>query len=456
MTSHSASRRAAGALALALACGPLAAERLADHVVLVSVDGLRPEFYRDESWPAPMMQQMRRQGVHAERVRGVFPSVTYPSHTTILTGALPARHGVFYNSPFEPGGVTGRWYWESAGIRVPTLWDAVRQAGLTAANVGWPVSVGAPVDWNLPEVWSIEPGVGTIERMRELSRPAGLWEELEREASGRLTSRNFLIDHLTRDDRAGDLAAYLLETYRPAFTTVHLIEADEFQHETGRSGDLVRRAVAAADRAISQMVEAAERAGILERTAFLVAGDHGHVERQIEIRPNVWLVEAGLMAAVPDRGAWRATFHTSGAAAFLHLADPGDQAAAAAARAVVEARPRGERKLFQLLDRAALDRLAAAPEAAFALVANPGADFQAAPEGPALRPASGATHGHLFEFPEIYTGFVGWGAGLRAGRGVHEIGLEDLAPLVARLLDLELEAPDGVVPLGLLADDPAF
>ncbi len=438
--------------ALALASAPALGERAADYVVLVSVDGLRPEFYLDERWPAPMMQQMRRQGVWAERARGVFPSVTYPSHTTILTGALPSAHGVFYNSPFESGGQTGRWYWETAAIRVPTLWDAVRAAGLRSANLGWPVSVGAPVDWNLPEVWSIEEGVESLDVMRGLSRPPGLWQEIEREATGRLKPTNFEIDHLTRDDRAGDIAAYLLETYRPNLLTVHLIETDHFQHEEGRSGDLVRRAVAAADRAISQMVEAAERAGILDRTAFIVTGDHGHVERQVQLRPNVWLADAGLMDRAPDRGAWRATFHTAGAAAFLHLASPANEDAAAAARAAVEAQAAGVRRLFRILDRAELDELGAAPEARFALAARPGASFGASAEGPALRPASGATHGHLFEFPEIYTGFVGWGAGLRRGRGIHEIGLEDIAPLVADLLALEFDSASGVLQLGLRSE----
>ena len=109
-----------------------------EHVVLVSIDGLRPEFYLDPSWPAPMLQQMVAEGAHADAVRGVFPSVTYPSHTTLVTGALPAHHGVYYNSPFEPGGQTGRWYWEASAIRADTLWRAVHRAGGRSAAVGWP------------------------------------------------------------------------------------------------------------------------------------------------------------------------------------------------------------------------------------------------------------------------------------------------------------------------------
>ncbi len=131
---------------------PSSSQRLAEHVVLLSIDGLRPEMVLDASWAAPLLQQMAREGAHAGKVYGVFPSVTYPTHTTIVTGALPARHGIYYNSPFEPGGETGRWYWEASSIRVPTLWTAARAAGLTTAAVSWPVTVGADLDWNVAEI----------------------------------------------------------------------------------------------------------------------------------------------------------------------------------------------------------------------------------------------------------------------------------------------------------------
>ena len=85
---------------------PIVAEPAAQHVVIISVDGFRPDFYRDASWPAPTIQSMAEEGAHAERVRSVFPSVTYPSHTTIMTGVLPARHGIYYNRPFEKDGQT--------------------------------------------------------------------------------------------------------------------------------------------------------------------------------------------------------------------------------------------------------------------------------------------------------------------------------------------------------------
>ena len=195
-------------LILVLACSGAQNQDHPDHVVLISIDGFRPEFYLDTSWPAPTIQQMAREGVHATAVRGVFPSETYPSHTTIVTGAFPSRHGIHYNTPFEPEGQSGRYHWYASAIRVPTLWDAVQQAGLKSASIGWPVSVDAPLDWNIPEIWSVEQDVDLMTTIRSATRPAELFPEIEREATGILTASDFA-DRLIREDRTGVIAGYL-------------------------------------------------------------------------------------------------------------------------------------------------------------------------------------------------------------------------------------------------------
>lgn len=437
-----------------IVCWALAASSLraqaADHVVLISVDGLRPEFYRDAGWPAPTMQWLAAGGASADGVRGVYPTVTYPSHTTIVTGALPARHGIHYNEPFEPDGATGVWFWDEERIAVPTLWDAVRAAGGTTAAVTWPVTVGAPIDFNVPEVWKVDGSMDSVAAIRAATRPAGLLEEIEREATGRLTTDNFTIDHMTRDDRAGAAAAWLFERHRPTLLAVHLISTDHFQHEDGRDSPRVRRAVGAADRAIGQIYEAVERSGLLERTAIIVTGDHGFVDIHSELRPNVWLAKAGLTAEPRAGSGWRAAFHCASASAFLHLREGTDRSVVAEVRRALDGQPRGERRLFRIVERAELDRLGAAPDAALALALVPGVKCGPASEGPVLAPATGGTHGYHPLLPQIQTGFVGWGAGLRPGARAPSLPMENIAGIIARLLALDFTAPDGGVPEGLL------
>ena len=126
-------------------------------VVLISIDGLRPDYVLEaerRGVRAPNLRRLVAEGVSAERVRGVVPTVTYPSHTTMITGVSPAKHGIFTNNTFDPFWTNfDGWYWYAEDIRVPTLWDAAMGAGLVTANVHWPVSVGAKVTYNLPQIW---------------------------------------------------------------------------------------------------------------------------------------------------------------------------------------------------------------------------------------------------------------------------------------------------------------
>ena len=428
----------------------------AEHVVLISVDGLRPEFYLEERWPAPMIRRMAREGAHAERVRGVTPTVTYPSHTTLVTGALPARHGITHNRPFEAGGPSGAWNVESERIRVPTLWDAVAEQGGTSAGVSWPVSVGARIDWNIPEFWSVSGTEGALTgaaahtaALRSRVTPAGLLEEIEARTLGAFPpfywGRN-----RSREDAVGAMAGHLIETYRPTLLVVHLNQTDYHQHAFGREHPEVELAVAAVDRAIARMAEAAERAGILDRTAFVISGDHGFVDVDTRLSPNVWLVEAGLHGPGPGRGEWRAAFHPAGGSAFLRLRDPGDEAAVAEVRRVLSQLPADTRSLFRVVEREELAALGADPESPLALAAVPGVTIDGETSGPARGPATGGSHGYFPDVPEVATGFIAWGAGVAAGRTVPVMSLQDVAPVVAALLGLEFSPPDGVLRPGIL------
>ena len=248
------------------------------------------------------------------------------------------------------------------------------------------------------------------------------------------------------------MSAYVLETHTPALLALHLITTDSAQHAHGRESDRARRAVAAADRAIGAIRDAAERGGILDRTAFVIVGDHGFVDLHTQLMPNVWLAEAGLHGTEPDRGEWRATFLPSGGATFLHLRDDADTAALDAVRGILSDLPETVRRLFRILERDELDQAGAAPEARLALAGALGVSFGSDAAGVAIRPTDGGAHGFFpTDFPEILTGFVGWGAGFETGRTVHRMGLTDIADLIAMLLDIEFESPDGAPPLGVLA-----
>ena len=165
-----------GALALA------ASSAHAGPVMLISIDGLRPgDVLRAEErgLRIPNLRKFLTEGAHASAVIGVLPTVTYPSHTTLLTGVSAARHGIVSNTTFDPLNINqGGWYWYAEDIKVPTLWDAASKKGLTVGNVHWPVSVGAKsITWNLPQLWRT--GHPDDEKLNRALATPGLLAELE-------------------------------------------------------------------------------------------------------------------------------------------------------------------------------------------------------------------------------------------------------------------------------------
>lgn len=421
-------------------------KRRAEHVVLISVDGLLPAYYLDEQWPAPAIQQLHRQGAHAVAVRSVFPALTYPGHTTLVTGALPARHGICNNRELVPV-ADPPWLKESSLLRVPALWDAVRASGGTTASVLWPLTKGAPIDWNLPEIWPGGDG-NLVEALRGNDRPHGLLEELERDATGRLTPENFNNKWIVHDLRVALIAEYLFERYRPTLLLVHTQASNQVPQEPDWRNPRRARSVAGSDQVVSMILEVIERTKTWDKTAVIVTGDHGNVEVHTQIRANVWLVDAGLRPPKLENHDWQATLFALGGSAFLRVREPG---AEEKVRRVLEAQPAAVRQLFRIVERDELDALGADPEAPFALAAMPGYVIDDRAEGPALQPNPGMSHGHHPELPDMHTGFVARGAGIRAGAVVPLLSLTSIAPLVAELLGLDFKAPDGVLVPGLLA-----
>src|SRR6202035_788380 len=191
-------------------------------LLMISIDGLRPDYVTGAEAHGAKVPNLRRfltEGTFADGVQGVIPTVTYPSHTTLVTGVWPAKHGILANTVFDPLQKNREgWYWYAEAIRVPTLWDAAVQAGLTTASVQWPVTVGAHITWNIPEFWR----AGTEEDaklLRAVSTPGLL-------AEGKAAVGEYRggIDATPESDEVrGKYAVWILEKKRPGLLTLHLL-----------------------------------------------------------------------------------------------------------------------------------------------------------------------------------------------------------------------------------------
>ena len=303
----------ASAVCLALlttGCGPTGESPPADHVVLISIDGLLPEYIRDPGaygLELPAISRLRVAGSHADAVIGQYPSDTYPSHASIVTGVTPALHGIDANRILGPDGDQSTWFRETSHFRSPPIWRVAKEYGLTTAAVIWPVTLGADIDYLLPETGPPPPGRPWPSHLPTVSSQ-GLAEFVFTKMGIGL---NTPITPQLVDAFATEAAAHIIATHKPSLLLVHLFATDSAQHVGGRHSVESLDAFRAVDEHIERIVTAVHDAGIGERTTVVITGDHGFSNVEGAVRPNVLLRRAGLIET--DRAgnivSWRAIAH---------------------------------------------------------------------------------------------------------------------------------------------------
>lgn len=415
-------------------------------VVLISIDGLMPDHLLNpdrNGLKIPNLRRLVEEGAYATGVKGVLPTVTYPSHSTMVTGVSPARHGVFANTPLDPLGKNlDGWYWYAEDIKVETLWDALRMAGMTTANVEWPVSVGAPIDFNIVQYWRA--GLPEdVKAIRALSTP-GLLAEAEKAIGASFPDGN---DYsVAADERRASFNTFILEHKRPQFMTVYFSGLDDTQHETTAGSAESRRALEVIDGLVGKVRAAAETSGG-GRAVIAVVSDHGFARTDREIHLNSALREAGLIR-VDDNGkasAWEAYSWNSGGLSAIVLKNPQDTHVRDRVREVLrtlEADP--SRPIHRIVEGSEAASLGGFPNSAFVVGLRPpfrtGGDMR----GPVIRDGRvRGAHGFLPELPEMNASLVLRGPGIPAKRDFGIVDMRDIAPTLAALLGVQLPTAEG-------------
>ncbi len=211
------------------------------------------------------------EGTYADGVTGVIPTLTYPSHTTLVTGVTPATHNISSNTTFDPlfRNQIG-WYWYASEQHAETLWQAAHAKGLSTASVNWPVTVDAPgIDNNLPEYWRASTP-DDLRLLRALAHPLGLQGQLEAQDGPYIDGNTTTIES---DAIRTRFTVTLLNEKHPSPLTVHLSSLDEAEHLTTPFSAESNRTLEALDGMIGQIQDAA--LAVNPETAVIIVSDHG-------------------------------------------------------------------------------------------------------------------------------------------------------------------------------------
>lgn len=194
------------------------------HVVIISIDGLRPDAI--EQTDTPTLDALQAQGAYQPAAQAVLPSVTLVNHASMLSGLSPAKHGIYWNSN-QP---------DLGKIKGPTLFSVAHEAGLSSTMV-----VGKP-------------------KLEHLVLPGSV----DNFVYAGFTDRQVVIE-----------AMDVIRERMPDLLFIHLPDVDSAGHSVGWMSPGQLLAVSLTDRLIGEVIAALEAQGYLADTLLIISADHG-------------------------------------------------------------------------------------------------------------------------------------------------------------------------------------
>jgi predicted AlkP superfamily pyrophosphatase or phosphodiesterase len=386
----------------------------------------------------PTLRTLIANGAHADAMIPINPTVTWPNHTTLITGVDAAVHHVMANGEIEfptpgDGPVVKPWVPKDELVHAQTLYDVLAAKGMTTGQVDWVAIYGAKnVRWQFgerPDVGSavvqdlIAKGVITQDQIEHFNNSSPAWH----------------------DEIWTDAAIDILTHHTPNLLLFHLLQTDTLQHEYGALSPAAYAAYGYADACLKHLMDAARAAGLLDRITFVIASDHGFGNVKHAIRPNTVLAQRGVLTKQDGKylgGAW---FLTEGGEASLYIRDSTLRASLVPELKTYFSSLPGVEGAFTNAEVRALGLPAVgdtdqAPD--LYLTASPGYAFWAGEDGPLTQdvyPVAGS-HGYSNTDPEMQALFVASGSHIRPAVDLGTIRNLRVAPTIAKLLGISLPA----------------
>ena len=397
-------------------------------VVVISLDGFPANALDDPKLPIPTLRKLIADGTGGPML-AVNPTITWPNHTTLVTGVGADAHGLLLNGAIVR---TGEWPPVKVDstvdkvklVKVPTVYDAARQAGLTTAQVDWVAIKNAPtINWAFPEQATAD---GPLEK-----------EMLAKGVVSDADMKDFAKANIIfRDQIWTRAAAYIIREHKPDLMLFHLLTLDSTQHKYGPGSLAAQDAIAFLDSCVAQIVAAVREAGLSNDTTFLIVSDHGFKGFKKEVRANNALEAAGLdkkVYVLPEGGS-----------GFVYIEDPSVTARAREVLAGVE----GVEHVYSPADYAALGLPRPDQDPQFGqlfITAKEGYSLAGTKGGPVTAEVAqtGGSHAYLASDPDLHPIFIASGKGVRKGVKLGLVVNLNVAPTIANLLGIGLPTAKG-------------
>jgi predicted AlkP superfamily pyrophosphatase or phosphodiesterase len=253
-------------------------------------------------------------------------------------------------------------------------------------------------------------------------------------------------------------AIHIFKTHQPNLLLYHTLNTDATHHTYGPGTMASHTALAYADKLVGELIQAVEESGLRDRTTFLIATDHGFKKVSKYVYPNVVLKKAGLATALgPTITTCDAFCMTQGGMAFVYVNDPARKAELLPKLKEMFAQTEGVDRVIEGKDGHTLGMPTPKENQGMGdlvLYAKEGHAFNNAAAGDAVTAPTtnyGGTHGFFNGDTELDGIFIASGRGIKKGVVLERMANLDVAPTIAKLMDLKLPQQDGRVLEEILA-----
>ena len=390
-------------------------------------------------------------GAEIKRVRSIYPSITYPAHVTIATGAWPDHHGVVSNNEFHPGVLKLPWNWFHSVVKIRDIFDAAKEAGLSTAGIFWPVTGNHPsIDNNIAEYWPQMEGETFRDTYSRVGSNPSMLKIMEKNFRKGIVARQ----HPDYDDFIIDCACDVIRECKPDLLMIHPANIDDYRHKYGSFSEKINQGIKEIDDYIGRIMRAAEEAGTCADTSLFLISDHGQIDITRIVNINVALADYGLIRT-GDKGQileWDTYSLSNAMSALVYLREPDNvqlyNKTYALLRYLCAEGIYGISRVFTEPEARASERLGG--DFSFVLETDGYTSFGEDWKRPIVQNFDlsdyrfgRATHGYLpGKGPQPI--LMARGRGIREGAVLEKRNIVDLAPTFAKLLGLTLPDADGV------------
>ncbi len=420
-------------------------KKTAKHVIFISYDAFSEDNW-EKAKSLPNLSKLIENGAHTNKMKSIYPTLTYVIHTTYVTGVYPSKHGIIHNNPLQAfiKARNQEWYWFRDKVKVDTIYDAVKMNKLKVASILWPVTGKSSIKYNIPEIVAINGENQILKLLKSGSSSYILSMAMKyfKELKG--------IDQPYLDNFSTLVAMDTIKNKKPNLLLLHLISLDDAKHNTGTDSKEVDQTIKRMDKRLGGIIKAVKDAGIEKDTVFVVSGDHGQIDVNYKIYLNNILKENNLIYEENGQLKWRAYIQSTGGSAYLHIKEGDEEAKSLALKVLRESIESDKYGIEKLYTRDELENLHVHPSIFYMIEAKRGYSFEDSLSDVTIEDLRQenikyATHGYHPDKENYKCNLVISGDIIKDNYSLGKVEMVDIAPTIANILGVNLSNIDGRV-----------